>query len=449
MTDPTTAPPAPAEPPIEPPVEPPTGSATGSAPGPGPEPVASADGSPRTGSQLARWYRGLGRGQQVLVAVLAAVLAVNLALAGARSLLGSQPGGPTSSSFSTGADGLEAYADLLRADGRSVVQLRRTVTADDLPAAATAVVVDPSQLTETEAVRLARFVARGGRLVIAGEASAPLVGFVTGSAVGWDREEEADELAVWLEVDGTGSARRLAGDRGGRWSATGPLLPVAGADDRPAVVAGPVGAGHVVALADSSLLQNANLARADNAALALGAAGGRDRPVVFVESVHGYAETGLAAVPSSWKWMAAGLGVALLAGLWSAGTRLGPPEPQQRALRPPRRAHVEAIAAGLDQVATAPAAAEPLRVAGRAALTAHLGIDPGASTSVLARAAEDAGIDARDVAVLDRPAGDLDDARAIGALSARRQRARHQLGDPPPGGAGTVPPDPLVPGAHL
>lgn len=399
-------------------------------------------------SALARWFDGLGPGQRVFVVALAVLVVVNLALAGTRSLVGGQPGGPTSSSFSTGGDGLEGYADLLRSDGRSVERVRRAVTTADLPAGATAVVADPEGLTAAEARRLIRFVAGGGRLVVAGERAAPLLEAVTGVPVRWGSADAVDEMAVWVPVDGTGSARALAGDRGGRWAGFGGLVPVAGTGDRPAVVIGPIGDGRVVALADAAPLQNADLGRADNAAFALAAAGGRDRPVVFVESVHGYAATGISAVPPSWKWVAAGLVLALVAGLWSAGTRLGPPEAGRRELRPPRRAHVEAVAAGLDRVTSAPAAAaEPLLAANRAALATHLGVAPDASPAVLYAAAERSGVDPRDVEVVSGPVTDLPAALAVGALAARRQRARHHLVDPLAAAPGTVTPHPDSPGA--
>ncbi|HEX2574945.1 MAG TPA: DUF4350 domain-containing protein, partial [Aquihabitans sp.] len=111
---------------------------------------------------LVRWWSGLGRGQQALLAVVAVVVVTNLVLAGARSMVGGDPGGPASSSFSTGGDGLEALADLLEAEGHPVARVRDTVTAADLPVAATAVVADPQRLGATEAERLARFVAGGG-----------------------------------------------------------------------------------------------------------------------------------------------------------------------------------------------------------------------------------------------------------------------------------------------
>ena len=54
-------------------------------------------------------------------------------------------------------------------------------------------------------------------------------------------------------------------------------------------------------LADDSPLQNAWLARDDNARLALGLAGPNTRPVEFFETYHGYGESsGLGAVPDRW-----------------------------------------------------------------------------------------------------------------------------------------------------
>src|SRR5690606_36672413 len=143
------------------------------------------------------------------------------------------------------------------------------------------------------------------------------------------------------------AAVEIAGDRGGRWSDPGSVLPMAGVSSKPTLLMDSVSEGTVVALADSDPLQNKNLAEAYIAALALALAG-PERPVVFAESVHGYASTGLSAIPTHWKWAAAGLGIALLAGLWSAGTRFGPPEPGAWALRPPRRDHVDAVAAALE-----------------------------------------------------------------------------------------------------
>lgn len=389
--------------------------------------VSTRDASPAVGrGRLVPWWEGLGRGQRVLVAALVAVVVANAALAGTRSLLGGEPGGPASSSFSTGADGLEAYADLLRADGRGVVRLRERVGPDDVDPGATIVVTDPGGLDPTEARALVDVVADGGRLVVAGPGAAPLVRATTGTPLEPVTADAADRLSVWVPGGPVGAARELAGDRGGRWRAAGPLVPVAGADDQPAIVAGAAGRGTVVALADAALLHNAVLADADNAALGLALVGARDRRIVFVESVHGHSAAGLDAVPPGWKWAGAGLVAALVVALWSAGTRFGPPEPQRRALRPPRRDHVEAVAAGLDRAGAGPAdAAGPLAATEWADLVARLGLRADASPAVVAAALERVGEDPLVVDELTTPPADLDAALAVGRRAAHRRRTLH------------------------
>lgn len=302
-------------------------------------------------SDLASWWSGLPRGQRVVVAVVAFLVAANVGLAGVRSLVGGEPGGPASSSFSTGGDGLEGYADLLRAEGHPVTRLRTAPGPGDLPPSATVVLADPAQLGRAELDALAGFLADGGRLVLAGAANEAILAGATGHEVTY-ADGPAGDLRVWVPSTVTGTAQELAGDRGGRWRDVGPLVPLAGGTggaDGAAVVAGPAAGGEVVALADTSLLHNANLARADNAAFGLGLAGAEGRPVVFLESVHGFGGSGADAVPDSWKRALAGAALALLVGVWSAAARFGPPEPQRRDLRPPRRDHVDAVAAALDQ----------------------------------------------------------------------------------------------------
>src|SRR5690606_24160444 len=148
------------------------------------------------------------------------------------------------------------------------------------------------------------FLQDGGRLVVTGPASEPLVEAFTGQDAAIRGFDAADEIEVWAPGPLTGAARTLAGDAGNRWVSFGPLVPLAGVDDRATVVTGTVGTGRFVAVADTDPLLNRYLAHADNAAFGLALAG-PGRRVVFVESAHGYAEGGLGSVPSGWKWTAA------------------------------------------------------------------------------------------------------------------------------------------------
>jgi hypothetical protein len=120
----------------------------------------------------------------------------------------------------------------------------------------------------------------------------------------------------------------------------------------------------VLLLARSSPLQNRLLGRADNAALGLALAGEAGRPVVFVETVHGYGlASGLAAIPDRWLWVLGGLLVAALTWMLARGRRLGPPERERRELPPPRRAYVEALGAALARTRSPQAAGEVVRSA--------------------------------------------------------------------------------------
>lgn len=294
--------------------------------------------------------------QRWVLVVVGAVVLVNVIVSAVGSLVGGgNPGGPAASSFSTGSDGLEAYADLLAAEGHPVARLDEGASVQPVAPSATIVVADPGELSAAETQALVSHVVGGGRLVLAGESSEAVVRAVTGSAVRWRDGDAADELRIWIPTSETGAAQTLAGDGGGRWSDVGGLLPVAGAGSEPAIVTAAVGEGSVVALADALVLDNAHLDEADNAELGLALAGPADGPVAFLESVHGYADSGLEAVPTPWKWTAAGLVVAAAIGLWAAGTRFGPPERAQRRFPPVRLDHVEAVAADLARVTPPPA----------------------------------------------------------------------------------------------
>jgi hypothetical protein len=228
--------------------------------------------------------------------VLVAAVAV-LALAVVFGRAPEQPSGPRGSSYATSAGGVAAYATLLERAGHEVRRIRAPLDERRPSPGETVVVVDGTRLTEDELAALDAQVRAGGRAILAGSATRSLPG-----------------------AAGTGGVSRTRS----------------------------VGRGAYVLIPDATPLRNRALGLGDNAARALTLAGPPARRVAFVESVHGYHdERGLSALPDAvitCLWL---LGLAALAFLVLRGRRLGPPEAAARELAPPRRAHVEALAAAL------------------------------------------------------------------------------------------------------
>ena len=375
-------------------------------------------------------WRRMGPGKRIVTVVVGAFLLFNATVYGIQLVTGgADPGGPRSSSYTTDDDGIRAWADLLALHGRKVTRLRETLAQSDLDPAATLVVADPDRLEAGDEEAVARFLTDGGRLVLVGSFSAPLLG----SEVEWDADGAERVDVVGIDA---GDARAVEGD--GRGSFAGELAPgiepVGTGDDRTVVVAGPVAAGRVVAVADSSLLHNDHLAEADNAAFALAVAGEADRPVLFLESVHGYgAASGLGALPPAAKSTLIGLALAALVGVWSAGQRFGPPEERARRLPPPRRDYVDALAVSLARSGDPGSAVEPLRRSARQAWADRLTARPDAGGPLDPQAAAAAGLGPEELAALDHPPTSSDGLLALGRAAARL----HDPTVPRPGGPTT------------
>ena len=220
------------------------------------------------------------------------------------------------------------------------------------------------------------------------------------------------------ETAGVATVATLDGGVWGRPAGALPLL------ETPAGVVAAVaqqGAGRAVLLADSSPLHNAGLGREDAAAFALAAAGGGRRPVAFLETVHGYGrETGLAALPANALWTLAGLALAALAFVWSMARRLGPPEEEARALAPPRRDYLEAVASGLTASGDVRGIARATAAAARRRLETRAGVPAGAGEDALREAAARFGLDeSATAAVLAADGASEPDALAAGRALAR------------------------------
>lgn len=373
-------------------------------------------------------WRSMGPWARALVGTVAAVVGLNLLISMVNLATGgSAPGGPASSSYATGGDGLAAYAELLGRRGHTVDRLRVALDEAALDPGATLVVADPQPLTAAEAQAVARFVTGGGRLVAAGSRTESLVAALAGGDAGqvieWEPAEvrTARPLAPVPETAGIASVE--AGGRGA-WAEAGTALPVLGGDGKVLALVASVGRGRVVALADASPLQNRLLARADNAAVALAAAGGPERPVLFAEAQHGYGRaTGLRAIPARWRWAVAGGFLAAVAWMWSRGRRLGPPDEVEPEEVPARRAYVEAMAAALARTRQPSLAVAPLQERARRRLAERTGHPGDVSDEVLRHAAvHQLGLAEADVDALLRPCRTEADVVAVGRVAAALAR---------------------------
>ncbi|HYO61626.1 MAG TPA: DUF4350 domain-containing protein [Actinomycetota bacterium] len=270
-----------------------------------------------------------------LLAVAALVVAPAPALA---------QSGPDSSSYTTGPNGLAAYASLLEHFEFDVGRLRIPLAQASLDGAQTIVLLDAPALEPAAAGILRDFVDGGGRLVTGG-ASPSWIDELVPDPPSWDTTTSTQWAAP---APGPGGATTLESAAEGRWTDPGEGTTVAGDVYDALAVEVEVGEGVITLLADASPLQNRLLDHADNAAFAVALAGEAPRPVVFVESVHGYGPPrGLSAFPAPWRWSFGGFVLAAALWMWSRGRRLGPPEETERVLPPPRRAYVEALAATL------------------------------------------------------------------------------------------------------
>jgi hypothetical protein len=240
----------------------------------------------------------MSRGSLLALLAAAAVVLVAVVLGRAPE----QPSGPPSSSYATAPDGLAAYATLLERAGHDVRRVRASLADRPPVRGETVVVVDGRRLPAAQRDALRAFVRGGGHAVLAGTAADTLGG----------------EATLPRRAGGTATVTRG------------------------------IGRGTALLVPDAEPLRNRSLATGDHAAEALALAGAPASRIAFVESVHGYREeTGLAALPDRLQTCLLLLALAALVFLLARGRRLGPPEAQARALPPPRRAHVEALAAAL------------------------------------------------------------------------------------------------------
>jgi hypothetical protein len=278
--------------------------------------------------------------------VVAALIAFGIVLA-IVDRLAPQPKGPQSSSYATSPQGLAAYAAVLERNGHPVRRLRQAIADRPPRAGETLIVLDPQALEPEESRAIGRWVKGGGRLVAGGAGDASWLDEVLDAPPEFAPTDALDRKTL-VPVQETVGVTKVR-TSGGGWDEVGETLPVIGPADAPLVVTAQAGRGSVALIADASPLSNAGLDRADNAALGL-ALVGRDAPVAFLETVHGYGVSrGFGGLPTNVKWTLLGLALAAIVAAWAVGRRFGPTEDPDTPLPPPRVAYVEALGASLQK----------------------------------------------------------------------------------------------------
>jgi hypothetical protein len=347
---------------------------------------------------------------------LFAVLNVALLLIG---LTSAGPSGPSSSSYAVGPSGLAAYAALLRRAGHPIHHLRTPLGIAPPPSAATVVLLDGGNLQPDDAAALVPFVDGGGRLIVGGTRTGPWV-----QSLFADGPQLTDTGPLvcrpTVAAPETVGVNEVESDAKGGWSDAGATLPILGCGGEILATVASPGAGRVVFLADAALLQNRLLSVRDNAAFGIDIAGPADRPVDFVEYVHGFKDArGLAALPSRWKVALVGLVIAAGLAMVARGSRPGPPPVERGEPVPSRRRHLEAVARLFAGAGNAQSRADVLRGRARRAVISRAGLAPDAPDGDVAEAARWLGLPADEVAATMTEGAATEDLARLGRVLAR------------------------------
>ena len=361
--------------------------------------------------------RGMSAAARWVIGIILGTVLLNVLLVALRSAVGG-PGGPQSSSYATGPNGVAAYAQLLAENGHPVIPLRGPLSENEIHPSGTLVVLDPEIITRDDASAIRDFVSAGGHLLIGGGDLGWLEPLMEHPAE-WQAGGPTDARVLAPLPETTGiSELRTAGE--GSWAETGGAGPALGTPASTVVAVAKSGTGRAVLLADTSFLQNRLLGHADNAAFGLTVAGPTGTPVFFAEGVHGYGtQSGFTAIPVRWKWTLGGLTLAALVWMVAAGRRLGPPEEDARVLPPPRRAYVDSLATTLARTKRRDDAIAPVKATVRAALAHRAGLRSDASDNELRRVAGGFGLSEEETRALFQPATSEVETLAVGRALAK------------------------------
>lgn len=309
-----------------------------------------------------------GRGRRLLAIVCATALVLGIVRELTIQTRGAR--GPASSSYATSPEGLAALASLLAEQGVEVSKLTRPLDEawyDNEISPIDTVVIFDQDLSEGERDFVRSRIFEGGTIIGGGRASSPWINDVTSNDGERDRPIAIVEGDAGRIIDRTAGVRRSLAVTGNPnvWTDIPSGAESTGVDsnDNPVVfrLAG------LTALADPSIVNNANLATADNAAFALDVFTPQpDGRVIFAEAGHGFRSgngAGLAALPRGVRTALFGLLLGALTWMLAVGRRIGDADLTDRPLPPGRYEHVAAIASLLERAkgtaATAPSPTTP------------------------------------------------------------------------------------------
>lgn len=375
---------------------------------------------------LKTWFMQRSLPMRAVISVVAVFVVANLALQMGGSLIGgSQPGGPSGSSYATQGSGLAGWAELLEQNGHRVEQVTEPLEAVSFEPGSTIVVADAAYLSIEDASALDRIARQGSRVIGIGMSSDQLISGVTLRA---SHEEDDGYFDVTGDAPEVAGLRRIGSDDDLTFSVlkAGPEVLI-GDSTRALVIADAVGTGRIVLVASSTVFDNKHLADYDNAALGLQVVGAG--PVYFLESFHGYgdASSGWSALPERWRTALLACLACVLLALWSLGKRFGPIEDAVRPLPPPRHQYVDALASGMMSGHDPRDVVGPIQTDLRRRLRKRTGLAATADDMTLAQAAQVTGVPADDVLVALSTPGD--DAHLVAVCqAAARVRAFDESG---------------------
>ncbi len=360
---------------------------------------------------------------RIAIGTLAAVLVLYVVaqLAGA-VLGGSTPSGPTSSSYATTPSGLAAYASLLRNYGHPVQRIRTPLSRTDLPPRSVIILADPSSTVRSEVPTLRRLLHVGDTIVLTGARTIPAIQALLGAARSPTWSPNGSQLyhPVSPSIRAAG-IHDVTTAGNGSWVYAHSTTPLLTSGAGYLAVAGQLGRGRLIMIADTSCLENQFLAQNDNAAFGLYLDGTSRSNIFFDEYLHGYGSggsggttTGLSSLPVRWKW---GLVLALVATLiwmWSRALRLGAPERLTRTMTPVRQRYVDAVAIEISRTHNPQEAVEPLRTAARDRIVTRLRLGPNSSAEEIAKAARINGIPEEVLTAVEAPVSHDSDVLALG-----------------------------------